>query len=122
MTDGHLGNALNELLKPKVEMEEVDGLAREFLCHTGLQLTHLRTVTMMFLANCMMCVQNVSKLHENNLIKFGNKILHGKMWLTGEKNLCIYGDGEINILCTHYNEMLAEKALHQMVYVKNGKT
>ncbi|KAJ8868856.1 hypothetical protein PR048_030397 [Dryococelus australis] len=102
MTDGHFGDALRELLKPKAEMDESHCSSIDtFQDSYNDVLAQLHDVVH----------KRFSDLHENGLIKFGMKILQDKMWPTDEKNLCIYGDEEVNFLCTHYKEVLEEKGI-----------
>lgn len=113
MKDGNFGEALSGLLKPDVEMEEDGGLT-----YQGISLSHCSSIEI-FKENyndVLIQLQDVvykrfSDLHENDLIRHGMKILHDKMWPTDETNLHIYGDDEINFLCTHYKEVLEAKGV-----------
>ncbi|KAJ8892712.1 hypothetical protein PR048_005293 [Dryococelus australis] len=94
MTDGNFGDALSDLLKRKAEMEDGGGLT-----YQGISLSHCSSIdTLKYSYNDVLTqlhdvvYKRFSDLHENDLIKFGMKILH-----------------EINFLCTHYKKVLEEK-------------
>ncbi|KAJ8893822.1 hypothetical protein PR048_006423, partial [Dryococelus australis] len=112
-TDGHFGDALSELLKPNAKMEEDGSLTKQ-----GIYLSHCSSIDTFkdkyndILTQLLDLVhKRFSDLHENDFVKFGIKILHDKMRLTDEENLCIYGNEEINFLCTNCKEVLEEKCI-----------
>ncbi|KAJ8873832.1 hypothetical protein PR048_024668 [Dryococelus australis] len=113
MTDGHFGDTLSELLKPKAEMEEDGGLT-----YQGISLSLCSSIEIFndsyngILTQLHYVVhKRFSDLYENNLIKFGIKILLDKMWSTDEKTYAFMVMKKSIFLCTHYKEVLEEKGI-----------